>query len=217
MQKYLQITLALTAALFAVACRDSSEAPSPTPTSTPVAATVATTTTATPLALPLATQGTEIPALVRDVVIAAVSGDTARLVALAQYRAVACTTTQGAGGPPKCKPGDTAGTAYRVFATGACDGEWNTDASAVLIGLMKQSVRLYAAVSVRTPTPDSDPAWPKGQHAVLLSTGQSSPAGVYYILDTTGIVRAHLTCSAGETPGQTLRNIGATEFLIPPP
>ena len=212
--------LALTAALLSAACRGSSEAPSPTPTSTATAtaqATAAAPPTATPLALPLAPQGTEIPAVVRDVVTAAASGDTARLVALAQYREVACTTAQGAGGPPKCKPGEAAGTVYRVFATGACEGEWNTDASVVLTGLTKQSARLYAAVSVRTPTPDPDPSWPKGQHAVLLSTGQSSPAGVYYILDATGIVRAHLTCGAGETPEQTLRNIGATAFLIPPP
>ena len=90
---------------------------------------------------------------------------------------IACTTAPGAGGPPKCRPGDSAGTMYTVFPTGACEGEWATDARAALTPLFVSTPQLYAAVEVKAPNPDSEPSWPKGQYAVIFTTGGRHAAG----------------------------------------
>lgn len=163
------------------------------------------------------TPGQPIPAIVRDVTIAAATANTDALVALAKPQQVACTTAQGAGGPPKCKPGEAAGTMTSMFPTGRCEGEWAADPKATITALMAQPVQLYAAVEVKGPTPDPEPFLPKGKYAVMFTTNGGNPPGIYFILDDSNIVRAHALCGAG-TGGETnvLRQIGTTAFLTPP-
>ncbi|MSQ29555.1 MAG: hypothetical protein EXR68_03595 [Dehalococcoidia bacterium] len=165
--------------------------------------------------------GQPIPAVVRDVIVAVATANHDAVAALATYQQVGCTTAPGLGGPPKCGPGDAAGTAYAVFPTGACESEWSVDAGAALAALLRQPLALYGAVTVQAPTPDPEPYWPKGQYAVLFKVNagaEAPPSGVYFILSPAGIVRAHAMCGSG--PGaetELLRGVGASGFLVPPP
>lgn len=215
-----------------VACGAQNSGSNPTPTAAPTAsATVVATPTpgsgavltlspgASPPNLPFPfTPGLPIPDVVRDVVLNVATSNIDGLVALAKAQQIACTTAQGAGGPPKCKPGDSPGTTYTVFPTGSCQGEWSTDARAAISSLFAQPVVLYAAVDVKAPNPDPEPSWPKGQHAVMFSANSGGPtAGIYFILDGTNIIRAHAICGTGAGAElKVLRDIGTTSFLIPP-
>ena len=60
-----------------------------------------------------------------DRVIAAVQADDAsKLAGQAKFEALACTTAQGLGGPPGCRPGEAAGTVVNVLFTSSCDGHY---------------------------------------------------------------------------------------------
>ena len=166
------------------------------------------------------TPGQPIPQAVQEVVLAGTVGDAARVAALAKYQQAACTTAQGAGGPPKCRTGVAEGTSMRVFATGRCEGEWTEDAAGAITRLMAQPLQLHAAAQLRIPSPDPEPVWPKGPYAVVFSASQpasGSPSTVYFILDGSNVLRAHAACDAA--PGgeaALLRTLGATGYLIAP-
>ncbi|MFA7297096.1 MAG: hypothetical protein WC211_07940 [Dehalococcoidia bacterium] len=198
-----------------------SRAPTPEPTPTPQASVTATpAVTPTPTPTVAVTPGQPIPQVVQDVVLAGVANEPARMAALAKYQQVACTTAQGAGGPPKCPPGTAAGTSMRVFATGACEGEWAEDAAGAIARLMARPLQLYAAAQVRVPSPDPEPIWPKGQYVVVFSASApatGSPSTVYFVLDGANVLRAHATCdSAPGGEAALLRTLGVTSYLIAP-
>lgn len=119
------ILLALSALTVAatIACSRGDSDPTPTATASPSPTTTAGTAAPTGTPLPI-TQGGTIPPIVAQVIGAVSSGQADAVANLVAYQQVGCTTAQGAGGPPKCKPGDAQGTMYRVFATGVCEGEW---------------------------------------------------------------------------------------------
>lgn len=210
------IVVALLALLLA-GCRGGA-APSPTPAAP--SATAAASMTPTPPATPSVTPGQPIPQAVQDVVLAGTAGDAPRVVALAKYQQVACTTAQGAGGPPKCPAGTPDGTSMRVFPTGACQGEWTEDAAGAIARLMARPLQLYAAAQVRVPSPDPEPYWPKGQYVVVFSASQpatGSPSTVYFVVDSANVLRAHAACDPA--PGgeaALLRTLGVTGYLIAP-
>lgn len=220
LKRYIPTVVVLTLALLATGCRGGGATPSPTaaPPSAPAEASV--TSTVTPTATPQVTPGQPIPQVVQDVVIAGVAGDASRVAALAKYQQVACTTAQGAGGPPKCPPGVAEGTSMRVFATGRCEGEWAEDAAGAIGRLMARPLALYAAAQIRVPSPDPEPSWPKGQYAVVFSAAQpgaGSPSTVYFILDGVNVLRAQAACDPA--PGgeaALLRTLGITGYLIAP-
>jgi hypothetical protein len=209
--------VAVLLALLLVGCRGGA-APSPTPASP--SATAEASPTPTPPATPSVTPGQPIPQAIQDVVLAGTGGEAARVAALAKYQQVACTTVQGAGGPPKCPPGTAAGTSLRVFATGTCQGEWTEDAAGAITRLMARPLQLYAAAQLRIPLPDPEPGWPKGPYAVVFSASQpasGSPSTVYFILDGSNVLRAHAACDPA--PGgeaALLRTLGVTGYLIAP-
>ncbi len=227
----IRLALATLALLFAAACGAQQSGSNSTPTPTPVptvgiaaatpgggGATLTLSPGGVPANLPFPfTPGQPIPAIVRDVVVAAATVNIDALTALAKPQQVGCTTAQGAGGPPKCKPGEAAGTVTSMFPTGRCEGEWTADPKAAITALMAQPVLLYAAVEVKGPTPDPEPFWPKGKYTVMLTTSGGNPPGIYFILDDSNIVRAHALCGAGAgAETNVLRQIGTTAFLIPP-
>lgn len=163
------------------------------------------------------TPGQPIPTIVRDVVVNVVASNIDGLSALAKPQQVACSTAQGAGGPPKCKPGEAAGTMTSMFPTGRCEGEWAADPKAALTALVAQPVQLYASVEVKAPTPDPEPFWPKGKYVVMFTASGGNPPGIYFVLDDANIVRAHAICGAGAgTETNLLRQLWASAFLVPP-
>lgn len=212
------LTLAVALALLGAGCRGDASPTATTVPSTTAAPTATTTPTATPTIA--VTQGQPIPQVVQDVVLAVVAGDPARVSSLVTYQQVACTTAQGAGGPPKCPPGTAEGAPLRVFATGVCQGEWTADAAGAIARLMSRPLQLYAAALLRVPSPDPEPYWPKGQYAVVFSAGTpaaGSPSTVYFILDGSNVLRAQAACDPA--PGgeaALLRTLGATSYLIAP-
>lgn len=218
--RLISLMLALTLALLLTGCRGGGAPPSPTPAPPGATVEVAVTSTATPTATPTVTPGQPIPQVVQEVVLAGTAGEAARVVALAKYHQIACTTAQGAGGPPKCPPGTAAGTSMRVFATGACEGEWTEDAAGAITRLMTRPLQLYAAAQLRIPSPDPEPYWPKGQYAVVFSASPpatGTPSTVYFILDGSNVLRAHAACDPA--PGgeaALLRTLGVTGYLIAP-
>lgn len=206
---------------FAVACGGGD---APPPTATPEATSAATANATpspigTPTLLPIL-QGQATPKSVQDLVVAVVANDAARVAQMAKYQQVACTTTQGAGGPPKCSPGTAEGTVATVFPTGRCQGEWTEDARGAIAGLMAQPLQLYAAATVRPPVTDPEPYWPKGQYVVIFNASTPSataPSTVYFILDDTNVLRAHAACDTA--PGgevALLKSLNAAAFLIAP-
>lgn len=217
----LVIAGAVASGLLAGCTRETPASPSPTATASPVTGpTTATTTTSTPSptptpAFPLAT-GQAIPGIVSDVVTAVVGKQPAALTPVLAYQQVGCTTAQGAGGPPKCRPGDPQGTVYRVFPTGRCEGEWVTDGAAAVAQIVPALGQLYAAARVQAPNPDPEPYWPKGQ-SVVVFRGTDGQAGGYFVLDATRVVRAHRICdTAGGGFEALLRSLGTTTYYIAP-
>ena len=181
------------------------------PTATPAAiAGPAAAATPTP-ALPLATGA--IPPGVAKVVAAVITHQSANLEGLLAYQQVACTTAQGAGGPPKCKTGDAAGKVYRVFATGACEPEWIEDAGPALKQVVTTSGPLYAVAKLTPPTPDPDPSYPKGEAAVIFNAGTGG--GGYFVVTGEQIVRVHTYCGAPAIE-TLLKGLGATAFYVAP-
>lgn len=221
-QSILTVVVATIGMLALVACNR--DQPAATSTGTPSATSSATssptptaTSSPTPTGPPLAT-GEAIPPIVGQVISAVVSKQTSSLVPLIAYQQVGCTTAQGLGGPPKCKPGDAQGTVYRVFPSGTCEGEWATDGAATITQLVPTFDQLYAAAKVAAPNPDPEPYWPKGESVVVFSGANGAPGG-YLVLNATQIVRAHRVCGAATTAAgldALLKNLGATTFYIAP-
>ena len=206
-------------ASFTIGCsRQSTPTPTPSPPATSASPSATATPTPTPTpALPMATNGAPIPAAVSQVVAAVTARNPAPLLALVDYQQVSCTTAQGAGGPPKCKPGDAPGTVYKRFPSGACEPEWAEDASSVISQIVPSVGVLYGAAMITAPGPSPDPAWPKGDTVVMFRSGRAGGSGGYFILSKDRIVRAHILCDRGAgSEESTIKSVGATSYYIAP-
>lgn len=205
-------------ALAAVAIGCSSKAPTPTPTasSTPSATPSSTPSPSATTAIPVVTPG-PMPAVIAQAASAVLQRQPAALAAMATYQQVACTRAQGAGGPPKCKGNDPEGTKYRVFPAGRCEMEWVEDATDAITRFTTTVGTIYAAVSVRAPSPDPEPYVPRGQYVLIFSGNGSNPGGYLMLSGTNQVLRASLTCETG--PGAddlVVRRVFAAEYVIPP-
>jgi hypothetical protein len=201
----------LLAVLMTVACsRDTGTQPTTTParSATSVPTTTRTTAPAT------ATATAPLPRVAQRVIDAVAVRDGPTLTSMAEYQHVPCTTRQGLGVPPKCKPGDSEGTTYTVFATGSCEGTWTDDASLPLSGISSLAGPVYAVAAVTPPQPDPEPEWPKGSYIVLFNRTAPDKPGPYFILSDTGIVRAHVTCGGAGSERDLIRALGGTRYLL---
>ncbi|MGE3858096.1 MAG: hypothetical protein AB7G21_14150 [Dehalococcoidia bacterium] len=215
--------LLVAAASLLVACTGAGPEPTPSPTPTPsVTATPTPTATATPSptptpALPMAPSGAAIPPVVAEVIAAVTARQIGPLERLVQYQQVACTTAQGAGGPPKCRPGDTPGTVYRRFPSGACEGEWAEDAAPILAQIVTAVGGLHSVATLTPPQQDPEPYWPKGEVVVMFQGGGNGGPGGYFIVGGEKILRAHILCDRGAgSELSTIKALGGATFLIAP-
>jgi hypothetical protein len=217
----LPLLVGLIAASLLIACTRSEPAPTATPTPT-ASASATPTPTATPSPtptppLPLATTGASIPPVVAEVIAAVTARQVGPLERLVQYQQVACTTAQGAGGPPKCQGSDPVGTVYRRFPSGACEGEWAVDAAPVLAQIVTSVGGLYGVATLAPPQQDPEPYWPKGDVVVMFSGGSNGGPGGYFILGGEKILRVHVLCDRGAgSELATIKALGGTSFLIAP-
>ncbi len=210
------LATSIVAALLLMGCAGGAVTSTPTPTPASTTATPAAgNPTATP-ALPLNT-GSAIPPVVAKVVAAMTARKAEDLASLVAYQQIGCTTAQGAGGPPKCKPGDATGTSYRVFATGACQTEWTEDPLPALKLIAEGAGPLYAAAVTTKPNPDPDPTWPKGDTLIIFGPVDANDVDTYFTLSGDHIVRAQILCDhAAGAEQRLLTASNATTFYIPP-
>jgi hypothetical protein len=209
--------LALAGAL--VSCTRSQPAPASTPAAsgTPAPSGPPTPSPTPTSALPMATVGSQIPPVIGQVVAAVTARQVGPLERLVRYQQVACTTAQGAGGPPKCAPGEANGTVVRRFPTGVCEGEWTADAAPVLSQIVTAVGGLYGVATLTKPQQDAEPYWLKGDTVVMFRGGGNGGPGGYFIIGGEQILRAHILCDRGAgSEESTIKALGGSTFLIAP-
>ena len=169
--------------------------PSPSPTATP---------------LPSPTPVRALPAGIANVISVVESGDIAAIRRLMLSSNVSCTLELGAGGPPRCEPGETPGTRVEVYRFIGCEPEWIRPAmmDALLQDVFRQPFRRYAVF----PT--------YGLAPVAVFTAPSAPtvgAGVAARIVGLGVIaELQRTCGAGDTASRLIP-AGQTDFLLFPP
>ncbi len=177
-----------------------------TPTTAPATPTTAqpTATTAQPTPTKPATTGKTIgvPAL-DSLAKLVVAGDVAGVAALVQYSELACTTAQGAGGPPKCAPGEAAGTVVKVFPFLGCSGE-HMRASQVegMLTAQLKSPTLHSAFKLKD---QGTAEFPRGTTGIVFEIEPTSgKAGIVIGTNDAGkVISAYRGCG----------NIAATELF----
>ncbi len=213
------LALTMLTAAFATACGGTPPAVATATNAPPASASPTSTATAaaTPTpALPLPS-GEAIPPIVAQVIGAVTSKQIASVLPLVAYQNVGCTTAQGAGGPPKCKPGEAQGTVQKVFPTGRCEGEWASDATKAITDAVNGAGSLYAAAKVKAPSPDPEPYWPKGETVVVFRGISSASPTAYFVLSGDKIVRAHLACDpAAGGEDALIKNLGGSAYYVAP-
>ncbi len=222
------LTLTLALAIAALAgC-----APAPSPTSTPTTTRPAATATAVPaptaIVVPPTPAPGQLPALQPagtttgiadlDAVIKAVLGNSLPAKrGLVRYVTTPCTTAQGAGGPPKCAPGEADRAPVEVFPFVAAEGEFvRRDGIDRVLQFTVEG--LYGVYRV----PDSAfraAYWPAGQYAAVFVEkgikGQQVSEVVQTIVyvESGAIVRLRRTPFAEPWPPQEA--VGAQWVLAP--
>jgi hypothetical protein len=165
----LSITLACTIfALATIACGGDDDNGGTTPTATIPAASP---TPGDPAPAPTATPGDDNIAILHTIVSAVARGDRAALDELVALQSLPCTTAQGAGGPPKCEPGEADGTVVDVLALSSCEGGW-VRASQVPATM----AQLFDGItSVHSTWRATDRVYPEGGDYAVLLTGMPDP------------------------------------------
>jgi hypothetical protein len=174
----------------------------------------------TPTPFPLVPRGTRVPPLLTEVLISGGSQDLAKLTPLLRYQTIACAANppQGAGGPPKCAPGEADGATADYMQVAGCEGAWLRPAQvpAALQAALGRAHTAYAAAAVT-----HDQNWPaavaEGKYVVVFQpTDPATLDTLAVYLDDTGIVRLTIGCAR---PDQRVR-VGGTgaafDFYVAP-
>jgi hypothetical protein len=144
------------------------------------------------------------------VLAAALANDTETLKSLLRYTVTACTTAQGAGGPPKCLSGERDGSLVEVFPVLGEEGEHvrraNIDAFLDL-----QIVGLYAIYQVPADAPAED-YWPAGDYALVFQGG-GLQTSITLLVEDGAIVRIN---RLRRTPAEDVAAAGAVVFILAP-
>ncbi|MGD8753630.1 MAG: hypothetical protein PVG14_19535 [Anaerolineales bacterium] len=132
---------------------------------------------------------------------------------LVEYVSTACTTADGMGGPPKCKPGEAEGTLVEAFPVLATEGHFvrPEDIDSALDFVIKG---LYA---VYRPLPKSEASdwWPTGEYALLFDREFNDiPNPVTALVQDGKLVR--LVFSIGMSPAQILNGVPVEQIIITP-
>jgi hypothetical protein len=201
----------------AIACSsaydDGEAAPQETSTAQVAAgAPTAATATSAPPATPTATAGYSTGVAAIDNAIAAVEKkDAAALTSQAHLEALMCTTMQGLGGPPACRPGETPGTRVNVLYTASCDGHYvRRDGVDPLMTRFVEDKATLAGVYWHNGL-----TFPSSQYVVLYSfeTAYGTLARALFVSDP-GIVGVVFGC--GTSAGEFIKAAGLTEAILLP-
>lgn len=136
------------------------------------------------------------------------AGDTQALQQRLEFAREPCTTALGAGGPPKCVPGESLGTTIGVFQYVSCEPEWirPDGVPRLLDAVFTHPFRLYAAYETGA-----------GYEAVFTATDAPAVGGGIAATVIDGKISAlRRTCGAGDTAASLLPQ-PPPEFLVSPP
>lgn len=203
---------------------ESTATPAPATTSTAAATATArpaegATTTPTAAASATTTAGARTTGNAKvDAVIAAIEArDAAKLASLARTIDAACSTAQGAGGPPQCPTGTATGTKVTRFPFASCEGEYLDPASVqplLTTRLTSLNPRVYAVATTKEP---GTTLAPQGDFIVVVETTGTTGDGGGRVLHIDGegrIVNFWTGCGGSAAQLFEARK-GATVLLQP--
>lgn len=153
-----------------------------------------------------------------DAVLAAIEArDAAKLASLARTIDAACSTAQGAGGPPQCPTGTATGTRVTRFPFASCEGEYLDPAGIQqLFGTRLTSLnpRVYAVATTKEP---GTALAPQGDFIVVVeTTGATDGAGGRVLhVDSEGRIVNFWTGCGGSAAQLFEARKGATVLLQP--
>jgi hypothetical protein len=159
---------------------------------------------------------TGVPAL--DEVIEVIqAGEPGALVDRLAMQQLPCTKELGAGGPPKCLPSESEGTAVEVFEFYSCEVNWlrADELAAMADEVFALEPTLFSAFQ-----PPSE-YLPAGEYVLLFDGSDPThdppqPRGLAVAV-TSGRIRAILrACGAGESASSLLPSADV-DYLVPPP
>jgi len=145
------------------------------------------------------------------VISAALAGDQETLQRMARYLLTACTTAQGAGGPPKCAQGERNGSLVEVFPLLGEEGEYVRRANIAYAFDLPVSA-LYAVY--QPPAEAGDPAWPQGDYAVVF-IGSGTHTSITLFVEDNAVVRVNRLRAAPEAEVAAALAAGAS-LVLPP-
>jgi hypothetical protein len=149
-----------------------------------------------------------------DAAIAALeSGDAQQLDALVQFSDEACVTQPlGAGGPPICAAGESAGTMVKVLPAAQCEGMYlrSNETLQALGGFVQEAVSVYGVWQAPAAY------YPGGDYSIVLADDlPGMPVRSHEIIVRGGgIVGVNLGC--GETPAGLVATRQLTEVVLAP-
>lgn len=192
----LTLTLALGLSLLVVGCAGSSSAE-------------------TPGASPTPEKGrTETGIAAVDAAIKAVlAGDQAALASQAVFTTQACTTAQGAGGPPQCQRGEASGTRLEVMSAASCEGYYvrRADLAAEVQRFLEGEFQLYGVYK------NSGKIFTEGEYAIIFShKGAHAPPGFgrQVFVSKEGVTALNFGC--GQSPADLVSFQGLKDVIIAP-
>lgn len=132
---------------------------------------------------------------------------------LIQFRKVACVTSDGLGGPPKCGEGKAEGTIVEVFPIAQGEGFFVTPET-IDTHLDFWVKQLYAVYQVANGAED-EPYWPAGEYALLFERDQNEiPFPITFYVEGGKIVR--MTYHLGVTVSEQLNSIPVEQVVVSP-
>lgn len=137
--------------------------------------------------------------------------DVSALATQVDWRSIACTTVQGLGGPPKCRPGEASGTVVEVVFSSSCDGTYlRRDEVTSLAGRFLEGNSRLAGVYRHNGL-----IFPSSQYVLVYSadTTAGNQARALFVSDT-GIVGFTFACGANVK--QFLESNSLTDAILLP-
>jgi hypothetical protein len=156
----------------------------------------------------------ELPAEIRPVVEAIMSGSIDQRRELIQYLTTPCTTQTGAlGGPPACMEGEEEGTPVEVFPILGSEGSF-LRRDEIDRGLQFMVKGLYA-VYQETRNPEELPYWTSGGYALIFDRDENDfPLPITVLVRDGKIIR--ITHHVGITPEDILKSVPVSQVVLPP-
>jgi hypothetical protein len=148
-----------------------------------------------------------------EIIEALLARDRETLRGLARYTTIACTTQDGLGGPPKCKPGQAEGTLVQVLPVQSGEGDYlYLEGIDYTLDTLVNISGLVAAYRLADEAP-TEPWQPTEEYALvfLQHTGEYPHVLTLY-------VKAGKIVRLGDAPGETLANLAQQavgEWLLP--